>query len=59
MYGTRGYSKMELVELIEKNFPNVMQHEVICVETYGDNQMQSFMFTKHLDETPEEKSQKK
>lgn len=53
MYGTRGYSKTELIELIEKNFPDAMQHEVICIETYGDNQMQSFMFIKHLDETPD------
>lgn len=52
MYGTRGYSKTELIELIEKNFSDVMQHEVICIETYGNNQMQSFMFVKHLDETP-------
>lgn len=50
MYGTRGYSKTELIELVEKNFPDAMQHEVICIETYGDNQMQSFTFIKHLDE---------
>lgn len=53
MYGTRGYSKTEVIELIEKNFTDVMQNEVICIETYGDNQIQSFMFTKHLDEVPD------